>query len=257
LEQDFSDLELPDDDDLVIGADEDDEEEDEGETGRAPIELDDAVLDPAALAALFARPRGTRPRANRQQAAAPAAPRAPAPTEPAPTPAEPSPNVIVLDAEPTSEPVLDAAREAELKQEIETHKNNHLRAVADLHNYRRRTEEEMRKLKASAAERLIKEILPIVDDFDRSLAAAKQSESYEQLVTGVEAVLRKFVDTLHHEGVDPIPALGEVFNPLIHEAIMVEEGTDAPDDTVVEELRKGYMLNGQLLRPSLVKVAKS
>ncbi|HEX5324491.1 MAG TPA: nucleotide exchange factor GrpE, partial [Capsulimonadaceae bacterium] len=97
----------------------------------------------------------------------------------------------------------------------------------------------------------------VVDDFDRSLAAARQAESYEQLVEGVEAVLRKIGDVLGRQGLEPIPAVGEPFDPAVHEAVMVEEGSDQPDETVIEELRKGYKMNGRVLRPSLVKVAKS
>jgi molecular chaperone GrpE len=164
---------------------------------------------------------------------------------------------VVEGAEAPVAAGLDPAREAELKAEIDTAKNNHLRAVADLHNYRKRTDEEIKRIKANANERLIKDILPLMDDFNNGLNAAKSAQSYEQLVGGVEAVLRKFNDLLAKEGIEAIPAVGEQFNPDVHEAVVVEEGSDAPDESVTEELRKGYTLHGRVIRPSLVKVAKN
>jgi molecular chaperone GrpE len=277
LEQNINDVFEADDEEVIIGADEDDETEEEEDAvgGRVPIELDDA-LSAADLQALFS---GKKSRAKSGGRAAPHMPSA-TPNQVAAAYAAqsgnasvPKPRPVVPDTVPVSdapdevspiEPLegdvlqaIDPARETELLAEIETTTNNYKRALADLQNYRRRADDEIKKIKAHAAERLIKEILPVVDDFDRSLNAAKQSESYEQLVAGVEAVFRKFNDVLLREGVEQIPALGEHFNPDVHEAIMVEEGSDAPDESVVEELRKGYTLHGRVIRPSLVKVAKS
>ncbi len=199
--------------------------------GRKPIELDE-TLNVADLEALF------RPKKAKAAAAA----------------SEPAAEADVVAGEVV---VGDPAREAELQAEVDAQKNNYLRAVADLHNFRRRTDEEIKRIKATANERLIKDFLPIVDDFELSLKAAQNAQSYEQLIGGVEAVLRKFVDTLGKEGVHAIPAVGEAFNPDVHEAVMVDEGADAPDETVTAELRKGYTLHGRVIRPSLVKVAKS
>jgi molecular chaperone GrpE len=214
-----------------------DEHDDDYGTGRTPIELDEA-LDVADLEALFRR----KPKAKAESA-----PEPPVTAEVVETP-EPIEGEVVVG---------NPAREAELQAEVDAQKNNYLRAVADLHNYRRRTEEEIKRIRASASERLIKDFLPIVDDFELSLKAAQTAQSYEQLIGGVEAVLRKFVDTLGKEGVQAIPAVGEPFNPDVHEAVMVDEGSDAPDETVTAELRKGYTLHGRVIRPSLVKVAKS
>lgn len=168
--------------------------------------------------------------------------------------AEPHAEVAAPPAEPT--PVSEAAETA-LRAQLEQERNNTLRAMADLHNFRRRVDEERNRLVLDANERLIREILPLVDDFERSLGAARQAESYEQLVEGVEAVLRKIGDVLARQGLEPIEALGRPFDPTVHEAVMVEEGSEEPDETVIEELRRGYKMNGRVLRPSLVKVAKS
>jgi len=159
--------------------------------------------------------------------------------------------------EPVDMAAIHAEREAELLALIEKEKNTTLRAIADLHNYRKRAEEEKKRIIASANERLIKDLLPLVDDFDRSLVAAKQTQSYEMLVDGVEAVVRKIADTLAKEGVQPIPSVGEQFNPDYHDAVMVEEGSDHPDESIVEEFRRGYTMNDRVIRPALVKVAKA
>ncbi len=144
----------------------------------------------------------------------------------------------------------------ELKAQAQTANENYLRTLAELQNYRRRSDESLKRQIRDANERLIKELLPVLDDFDLALDAARKTESYEQLVGGVSAVARKFLDTLGKQGVAPIPAVGEPFNAEVHEAVMLDEDSDEPDETVTAELRKGYTLHDRVIRPSLVKVAK-
>ena len=96
----------------------------------------------------------------------------------------------------------------------------------------------------------------MLDDFDLALDAARKTESYEQLIGGVSAVARKFLLTLSKQGVEPIPAIGVPFSAEVHEAVMLDEDSDEPDETVTAELRKGYTLHDRVIRPSLVKVAK-
>lgn len=146
---------------------------------------------------------------------------------------------------------------ADAQVQAQTANENQLRSLADIQNMRRRTEEERIRIIRDGNERLIKELLPVLDDFDLALNAAKQSESYEQLVSGMEAIYRKFVDTLGKQGVVPIEAVGTTFNPDVHEAVMVDEDSNEADETVTAELRRGYLLNGRVIRPSLVKVSKA
>ena len=143
-----------------------------------------------------------------------------------------------------------------LRAQVAQANDEKLRALADLQNFRRRGEEERVRIIRDANERLIRELLPVLDDFDLAVGAAKQAQSYEQLIGGVEAILRKFNETLAKQGVSPIPAVGEKFDTDLHEAVMLDEDTDAPDETVTAELRRGYTLNKRVIRPSLVKVAK-
>ncbi|BDI32689.1 protein GrpE [Capsulimonas corticalis] len=173
--------------------------------------------------------------------------------------------VIDLDATIPSTPKAEAAApsgasrdEVEaLKAQAATANENYLRALADLQNFRRRGEEERLRIIRDGNEKLLKELLPVLDDFDLAANAAKQSESYEQLANGVDAILRKFRETLQKQGVEAIAAVGEKFDPDLHEAVMLDEDSEQEDETVTAELRKGYTMNGRVIRPTLVKVAKN
>jgi len=203
----------------------------DNEWGRQPIDLDAPVASAPPAA----------------EAPAPPAAEAPAPIE-----------AIFADAAPqvsSKEQVSSKDMDA-LRAQAQTANENYLRALADLQNFRRRSDEAQKRQIQDANERLIKELLPVLDDFDLALDAARKTESYEQLIGGVSAVSRKFLATLNKQGVEPIPAVGEQFNAEVHEAVMLDEDSEEPDETVTAELRKGYTLHDRVLRPSLVKVAK-
>ncbi len=151
----------------------------------------------------------------------------------------------------------DQSKEVQdLKAQLARANDDMLRARADLQNFRRRGEEERLRIIRDGNERLIKELFPVLDDFDLAVAAAKHAQSYEQLVGGVEATARKFHEILAKQGVQTIEAVGKPFDPDLHEAVMLDEDTEEADETVTAELRKGYTLNSRVIRPSLVKVAK-
>lgn len=178
-------------------------------------------------------------------------------TAPAIPPVAPA-NAVEADKDGTETAVTTVSSKEieELKSKAAEANQNYLRALADLQNFRRRGEEERLRIIRDANERLIKELLPVLDDFDLALDAARKTESYEQLIGGVEAIVRKFQDTLGKQGVAPIPTVGEPFNAEVHEAVMLDEESEEPDETVTAELRKGYTLHERVIRPSLVKVAK-
>lgn len=183
-----------------------------------------------------------------------------APVEAAPTATAAQAAPTVNGAAPvilgTAEPGVGSKEIEELKDKVKQANDECLRAKADLQNFRRRGEEERLRIIRDANERLIKEMLPVLDDFDLALGAARTTESYEQLIGGVSAILRKFADTLGKQGVQPIPAVGEMFSAEVHEAVMLDEESEEPDETVTGELRKGYTLHDRVIRPALVKVAK-
>ncbi len=175
---------------------------------------------------------------------------APVAPKPAATPETPA---AVNDAGTTA---VSSKELEDLRAQVAAANDSSLRAQAELQNYRRRSDENVKRQIRDANERLIKDLLPVLDDFDLALDAARKTESYDQLVGGVSAVARKFLDTLGKQGVAPIPATGEPFSAEVHEAVMLDEDSDEPDETVTAELRKGYTLYDRVIRPSLVKVAK-
>jgi molecular chaperone GrpE len=133
---------------------------------------------------------------------------------------------------------------------------NWQRSAADFANYKRRTEEDRSLLTQAGTAVLISKLLAVQDDFDRALANVP-AEVHEGWLEGIQLVERKLRSVLESEGVTPIEALGQPFDPNLHEAV-VHEPTDAhPDNTVIEELQRGYRLGDRVLRPSLVKVANN
>jgi len=165
---------------------------------------------------------------------------------------------LVEEAAPTDqeEPRVSSKELDDMRTQMAQTNDQYLRALADLQNFRRRGEEDKLRIIRDANERLIKELLPVLDDFDLALDAASKTESYEQLIGGVSAIYRKLQDTLVKQGVAPIPAVGEKFDTDVHEAVMLDEDSEEPEETVTAELRKGYTLHDRVIRPALVKVAK-
>lgn len=126
------------------------------------------------------------------------------------------------------------------------------RLQADYDNFRRRTRQEKEELSIIVTERIICELLPVVDNFER--ATASTSTDVNALTTGVEMIFRQLNNTLAQLGVEPIIAVGNMFDPTQHEAVLRLEDSDQPDGMIVEELQKGYKVNGRVIRPSMVKV---
>jgi molecular chaperone GrpE len=143
-----------------------------------------------------------------------------------------------------------------LKQERDDYYDRLLRKTAEFDNYRKRVERERREQADQGLVDLLLELLLVVDDFDRALSvdAEAGAASYRK---GVELIHTKLHDLLRKKGVTPIEALGAQFDPNLHQAVAHEADTGHPENEVVAELRKGYMLNDRLLRPSMVKVAKA
>ncbi|MCG0277565.1 MAG: nucleotide exchange factor GrpE [Thermanaeromonas sp.] len=145
---------------------------------------------------------------------------------------------------------------AALKEEVESLRSQLIRLHADFDNYRKRVRREQQEMKETATAGLIKELLPVLDNLELALAAAKTGGEKEAFVSGVEMVWRQLLEVLSREGLTPIEAVGRPFDPFQHEAVATEEASEAGQyNTVTAELRKGYLLKGKLLRPALVKVA--
>lgn len=153
-----------------------------------------------------------------------------------------------------------AALQAELEQlktdAAESH-DRYLRAIADFDNFRKRQREETARRVSLAREELLLKVLPIIDNFERAVQAAEAQHSYDSLVEGVSLTLRQMQEMLAREGVRPIEAVGEQFNPELHEAMMRVETDEYPENTIVDELERGYTIDGRVLRPSRVRVAST
>ena len=128
------------------------------------------------------------------------------------------------------------------------------RLQADFDNYRRRTRQEQCDLSAYVTQNLIKDLLPVIDNFERALAS-KPAEDPSGFSAGVEMIYRQFYAVLEKQGVSAVETVGAMFDPAKHEAIMRDEESDQPESTIVAELQKGYMACGKIIRPALVKVA--
>jgi molecular chaperone GrpE len=154
------------------------------------------------------------------------------------------------DEESLRAEVESKAREAAGAQE------RYLRTLADFDNFRRRVGRERDDWRRLAQEELLREILPVLDNFDRALAAAPASEADAGgFRAGVELIHRDFLNALERLGVRPFSAVGEPFDPQRHEAVARVEQGDVADHTVVGETQRGYLFRDRVLRPARVVVA--
>ncbi len=143
-----------------------------------------------------------------------------------------------------------------LKEQLEAEHDRYLRALADFNNYKKRQEQMLESIVQSAKGEVLKKFLPVLDNFERALAAVQETKSFEALAEGIEMTLKQLQSVLEEEGVKPIPAVGEQFDPSLHEAVMSEPSEEAPEHTILAEYEKGYTHNSKVLRASKVKVSK-
>lgn len=145
------------------------------------------------------------------------------------------------------------ASEAKVKEQQE----GVLRARADVENMRRRSEQEIDKARKYALGRFAEELLPVIDNLERAiLAADAESEIVKPLLEGVELTHKTFLDVTEKFGLKAINPEGEVFNPELHQAMSIQESPDHESNTVIFVMQKGYELNGRVIRPAMVMVAK-
>lgn len=140
-------------------------------------------------------------------------------------------------------------------QQIDEYKASALRMQADFENFRRRTASERLESYANNQKEFILKILPMYDNLCRALASASSDPA--SIINGVEMIVRQFEDFLCAFGVEKLETNACVFDPELHEAVMTEVCEDADENTVLQEFQAGYTLKGKLLRPAMVKVAKS
>jgi molecular chaperone GrpE len=149
---------------------------------------------------------------------------------------------------------LQEALEAKTR-EAEGLQDRNLRLMAEFDNARKRAAREREEYARFANESLIRELLPVLDNFDRAVAAAKNEPGAAAVTAGIELIQRELLRVLEKFGVTPFSSVGQIFDPARHEAVSRVHTTDHPEMTVIEETARGYLLNGRVLRPALVTVA--
>lgn len=152
------------------------------------------------------------------------------------------------DAETSNEP---EAKTTEGSPEEEGWNNKYVRLMADFQNYKRRTEKEKSDIYAYANEKIVCELLDVIDNFERALAFGEG----EGLVQGMNNTFKILKGVLEKSGLEEIGALGLEFDPTVHNAVMTEDSTEHDSNKVTAVLQKGYKLNGKTIRPSMVKVS--
>ena len=175
-----------------------------------------------------------------------------------------------VDAEETVEAATEEASEegeaeasetveestSEENQELLQLKDKYLRTLAEYENFRKRSEKEKAQMFELGAKSIIEALLPVVDNFERALEHVQEEEKDSPFVKGVEGIYKQIQKMFADCNIQAIEALGKKFDPALHNAVMTEEEGDAEEDTITQDLQKGYTYRGNVVRHSMVKVKK-
>lgn len=142
-----------------------------------------------------------------------------------------------------------------LNKDLQEKKDRLLRLQADFDNFRRRSAKEREEISAVVTQNFCKDMLPLLDNFERAMAA--ETKDVEAFQKGVEMIFTQFQKILKKNGLEHIEAVGQKFDPNFHQAVMRVEDPEKEDDTVAQELQKGYMVKGRVIRPSMVQVVSN
>lgn len=154
--------------------------------------------------------------------------------------------------EDTEEAVVDAAQVLEeLKNEFD---NRYKRLQADFDNFRRRTNQEKEQLSGFVKGNVLADLLPVLDNFERAVQSPAEGDA-KTFLDGFVMIHQNLMATLQKHGLEPIEAVGQPFDPNLHQAIMRVETDEYPEDTVVEVLQTGYTVDGRCIRPAMVKIS--
>ncbi len=165
-------------------------------------------------------------------------------------------NENIEQPEDVEEEIKETDITAELEAKVNELQDKLLRKAAEFENYKRRTENDQLNLLSFAAESFITKILPVVDDFERSLDHIKDTDSAEAIKEGIMLVYNKLKKILDEQGVKKIDAVGKPFNVDYHDALMQVKDETVPPHTVIEEVEKGYMYKDKVLRHAKVIVSE-
>ena len=167
------------------------------------------------------------------------------------------------------EPAADAETEGELdlsledmvsqlQEDVMAARDAGLRAQADAQNVKRRAEQDVEKARKFALERFAGDLLPVIDNLERSLEAASGADELSKSIAeGVELTLKSLIDAMKKYNIEAVDPAGEPFDPQLHQAMTMVENADMEPNTVMAVMQKGYTLNGRLIRPAMVMVTKA
>ncbi len=155
-------------------------------------------------------------------------------------------------ADEAGEPAEEVDELAKAQQEAADARDSYLRLKAEWDNFRKRTAAEREAEKLRASEKLVKDLIPVIDDLERAIEHAKQTGEGGTLTEGVEAVTVKFLQILGKSKVEQIEALGQPFDPNKHQAVGTQPDDTVPEETVVAVYQKGYQMGERILRPAMV-----
>ena len=144
------------------------------------------------------------------------------------------------------------------EQEAKGNYDRFLRISAEFENYKKRSEREINEFRKYANESLIKEILSVADNLERALDSSRNNKQADTgLVEGVDMTLKEILNIFEKFSVKPVESLGKPFDPTFHQAVMQEQTDGHPENTVINEIQKGYMMHDRLIRPAMVVVSTS
>jgi len=169
-----------------------------------------------------------------------------------------TPSELPSENSPTEEGSSTLEAEISAKaEEIQNLNEKYLRLAAEFENYKRRAQREQNDTVRFANEKLLKDLLPTIDNLERAIQCGQEQSDSDGLLQGVELTYKQFLDTLEKLGVTQVTSIGEPFDPTKHQAVGQVDSTTVPENCVVDEYQKGYFLQDRILRPAMVTVAKA
>ena len=160
-------------------------------------------------------------------------------------------------SECSEEPMVLQSQLTAKIDELQKLNDTYLRLAAEFENYKRRTQRDQQETVRFANEKLLKDLLPTMDNLERALQCGGAQTNSDGLLQGVELTSKQFLDTLEKSGISQVTSIGEPFDPVKHQAVGQVQSSSVADNYVVDEYQKGYFLRDRMLRPAMVTVAKT
>src|SRR4030066_463247 len=162
------------------------------------------------------------------------------------------------EGEAAGEEIVASIREALEKKEAECRElqDKYVRALAEMDNFRKRMNREMNDSVKFANEKILGDLLAVLDNMERAITHSREKKDFDSLLDGLELTMKEFRGVFEKHGVQSIESVGQLFDPSTHHAVSMVETDSHGDNVIVDEFRKGYLLNDRVLRHSLVSVAK-